>query len=110
MSVNCRFGINQEKVKHLGKYFGSIDFEVASTNRTQLRIKENQVHAGDFLIGNKSYKCTLDDLDVISEEAKLGEAWIHGIQYDCTPKELERIVETCQLAKQVFFQKYRFGM
>ena len=110
MSVNLRFGINQEKVRKFGKYFGSIDFEVASTNRSQLKIKENQVIAGDFLIGNKSFRCTLDDLDAISDEAKHGEAWVHGIQYDCTPKELERIVETCNLAKQVFFQKYRFGM
>jgi len=110
MSVNQRFGINQEKVRHLGKYFGSIDFEVASTNRSQLRIRENQVIAGDFVIGNKKFRCTLDDLDAISEEAKFGECWIHGIQYDCTKKELERIVETCNLAKQVFFSKYRFGM
>lgn len=110
MSVNLRFGINQEKVRHLGKYFGSIDFEVASTNRSQLRIKENQVIAGEFLIADKRFKCTLDDLDAISDEAKHGECWIHGTEWKVTDYELNRIVETCNLARQVFFAKYRFGM
>lgn len=110
MSVNQRFAINQKKVAHMGKYFGSIDFEVASTNKSQLRIKENKVHVGDFLIADKRYKCSLDDLDAISEEAKHGECWIHGNEYRVTRFELERIVETCNLAKQVFFAKYRFGM
>lgn len=110
MSVNLIFGINQEKVRKFGNYFGSIDFEVASTNRSQLKIKENQVIAGEFIIAGKRYKCTLDDLDAISEEAKHGECWIHGNEYKVTKFELERIVETCNLAKQVFFSKYRFGM
>lgn len=110
MSVNLRFGINQEKVKKFGKYFGSIDFEVASTNRSQLsRLQESSI-AGEFLIADKRYKCTLDDLDAISEEAKLGECWIHGFEYKVTRFELERIIETCNLARQTFFQKYRFGM
>lgn len=83
MSVNLRYGINQEKTKHLGRLFGSIDFEVASTSKPVLESRGENATAGTLLIGGKEFQVTLAELD--------------------------RIVETCQTAKTVFFQKFRFG-
>lgn len=83
MSVNHSYGINQEKVKHFGKLFGSIDFEVASTSKRILESRQENATAGTLQIGGKEFQVTLAELD--------------------------RIIETCQNAKMVFFQKYRFG-
>ena len=110
MSVNQIYSINQEKVKRFGKYFGSIDFEVASTNREQLKFKGDQVNAGEFCIGGKKYKCSLSDLESIVEGCHLGQFSIAGNEYQLTKTELNRIVETCYSAKNVFFAKYRFAL
>lgn len=84
MSVNQRHSLDAKKVQRLGNYFASIDFEVSSTSSAILEARRQDTKAGKFLIGGKEYECTL--------------------------AELERIIETCQLAKQTFFQKYRFGL
>lgn len=84
MSVNQRHGIDQKKVEKFGNYFGSIDFELNSVSQAVLELRRQDTKAGKFLIGGKEYECTLAELD--------------------------RIIETCQLAKQSFFQKYRFGL
>lgn len=110
MSVNQIYSINQEKVRKFGQYFGTIDFEVSSTNRSQLNLKQGAVPAGEFKIGNRSFKCTLDDLDSMIESCKLGSFQIQGHNYELSKNELNRVVETCYSAKQVFFAKYRFGL
>lgn len=84
MSVNMRYGLDHKKVQKLGAYFGSIDFEVNSASEATITTKKQDTNAGKFLIGGK--------------------------EFDCTLAELDRIIETCQLAKLVFFQKYRFGV
>lgn len=84
MSVNLRFGIDEEKVKRHGPIFSSIDFELNQTSKQNLQFKGENATAGKFLIGGKEFPCTLAELD--------------------------RIIETCQLAKNVFWQKYRFGV
>jgi len=84
MSVNLKYAINEEKVKHLGKYIHSIDFEVVTPNKTTLERLGGGTVAGKLSIGNKEFELTLAELD--------------------------RISETCQIAKQVFNQKYKFGM
>ncbi len=110
MSVNQRYSINQEKVSKWGKYYGGIDFEVASVNKEQLNFKGNSVTAGEFVIAERKYKCSLDDLDSIIDSCKMGKCSIRGNEYDCTESELNRIIETCFAAKNVFFQKYRFAL
>lgn len=110
MSINQIYGINQEKVRRYGKYFGSIDFEVASTNKAVLNLKQGETIAGEFKIGDRSFKCSLNDLDEIIQNCKLGEKNIKGSLFDLTNSELNRIIETCYTAKNTFFQKYRFGL
>jgi len=84
MSVNNRHAIDQNKVKKFGNYFGSIDFEVNSISQAVLEAKRMDTRAGKLLIGGKEFECTLAELD--------------------------RIIETCQNAKVIFYQKYRFGL
>lgn len=84
MSVNTRFGMNSDKVKRFGNLFGTIDFDVIDhPNKTQLERFGNDTLAGTLQIGGKEFQLTLAELD--------------------------RIVETCNIAKTVFFQKYRFN-
>lgn len=83
MSVNLKHAINEEKTKVFGKLFHTIDFEVESTSEQILMQRKMDTFAGKFQIGNHEYLVTLEELD--------------------------RIIETCQTAKTVFLQKYRFG-
>ena len=110
MSINQRYSINQEKVSKWGKYFGSIDFELSSATRQQLNSRGNQIQAGEFVIADKKFKCTLEDIDNIIDSCKMGKCSIRGHEFSCTQTELNRIIETCQIAKTTFFQKYRFAL
>lgn len=84
MSVNTTHGMNPAKVKRFGNLFGTIDFDVIDhPNKTQLERFGNDTIAGTLQIGGKEFELTLAELD--------------------------RIVETCNIAKTVFFQKYRFN-
>jgi len=84
MSVNQRHAIDQKKVQKFGSYFGTIDFEVNQVSQAVLEARKQDTKAGKLLIGEKEFECTLAELD--------------------------RIIETCQTAKAVFFQKYRLGL
>jgi len=84
MSVNHRFAIDDRKTNHQGPLFSSIDFEVESSNKAILESRRKNTPAGKLLIGGKEFKLTIG--------------------------ELEHLIETCQIAKQTFFQKYRFGI
>ncbi len=112
MSLNLCFAIDPKKVKTFGKYFGTIDFEVASTSRSQLKIKGKSVPAGKLFIGERTHQLSLNDLDTIIYEICYNEdCIIAGYRYDdLTKHELTMIDETLQSAKQVFFKKYGFGM
>lgn len=84
MSVNQRHALDQKKVQKFGNYFGSIDFEVNTVSKKLLEANRQDTKAGKLLIGGK--------------------------EFDCTLMELDRIIETCQAAKEIFFQKLKFGL
>ena len=111
MSINLCWGMDQKKVAKFGKYFGSIDFEVFSTSRSAIKMNRD-VLAGTLFIGSREHKLKLSELDQLVYDICYNESCISsGYQYDDLTKwKLERIAETLQNAKQVFFQKYRFGM
>lgn len=109
MSVNLRYAINQDKVAHHGPYFGSIDFEVASTTKPILQQRGDDVHVGEFVINERKYKCSMRDLDDIVEGCREGNFSVRGNEYDLTDAELRRVEETCKLARQVFYSRFRFG-
>jgi hypothetical protein len=84
MSVNQRFGINQEKTKSLGKNFHTIDFDFNDAfSKTDYLDKNNRIPVGAFYIGNS--------------------------QFNISMAELERIGETIENAKDVLFKKYKLG-
>lgn len=84
MSVNLKGAIDPKKTKHLGPLFPTIDFKVNSTNKSILESRRKNTPAGTLEIGGREYTLTIGELD--------------------------HLIETCQLAKQVFFQKYRLGV
>lgn len=110
MSVNLIYAMNPEKVRKFGKYFGTIDFHPFSTNRSQLRQKEGQVTVGELEISGKRFKLTMDELDNLIYDCQQGICSIKGQTWDLNQNEFQRMIETLQNAKLVFFQKYRFGM
>lgn len=84
MSVNLRYSQDEKKTKHQGPLFGSIDFEVASSTKAVIESRGKSTTAGTLQIGGKEFKLTIG--------------------------ELEHLIETCQIARSAFFQKYRFGL
>jgi len=84
MSVNLKYGQDPKKTRHLGSLFNTIDFEVASSNKAISETGKKNTPAGTLQIGGKEFNLTIGELD--------------------------HLIETCQLAKNTFFQKYRFGM
>ena len=85
MSINTRHAVNERKVQHMGDLFSTIDFEVISSPQ----------------------KVTLERMNVGSTAGKLT---IGTKTFDLAIAELDRIVETCEIAKRILFQKYRFRM
>ncbi len=85
MSINARHAIDNERVtKSYGSMFGTIDFEPNEISKQVLQMEGNKANAGKFHIGGKEFNVTLAELD--------------------------RIIETCQNAKSVFWQKFKFGV
>ncbi len=84
MSLNMTYAMNQNKVKRYGKLFGTIDF-VINKDLNETIIKQR-------------YKDTI-----------IGEFHISGKEYTVTLAELDRIIETAENAKRVFFKSYGMG-
>lgn len=84
MSLNQTHGMNPEKTKHYGPLFGSIDFEM-NESLSGAVIRQRR---GDTTIGSLK---------------------ISGHSYNVTMNELERIIETLQSARDVFYKSYTLG-
>lgn len=84
MSLNMTVGMDQDRVKKYGKLFGTIDFEMnQSISSDIVRSRRDDVHVGEFQIGGKSFPVTYSELD--------------------------RIIETAELAKSTFVKSYSMG-
>lgn len=84
MSLNQSFAMDKNKVKRYGKVFGSIDFKLKQ-NISQELIKRQKP---DLVIGS---------------------FYIAGKEIPVTLAELDRISETCEIAKSVFRKNYIMG-
>jgi len=84
MSINQRYAVDETKVRHMGKLYSSIDFElVEGVDKLQFKNTPKRTVAGTFYIGDRSFTVTLGELD--------------------------RIIETAQNAKEVFIKAYKLG-
>lgn len=78
------FGRDQKKAQRYGKYHGSIDFELnEKINANVYNNKQMKPVVGKLYIGNKAFKVTWQELDLIAE--------------------------TCELAKESYNRAYRMG-
>lgn len=76
--------MDQKKVQRYGKLFGSIDFEIKTNISEELiRRQRSDLVVGSFFIGGKEYQVTLAEID--------------------------RIAETCEIAKTIFRKSYSMG-
>lgn len=109
MSVNLVYAIDQRKVQHLGRYFGSIDFIVNSApSKAVFNRMGKTVVVGSLKIGVRSYSLNLDQLDnLIIDCYHADPVLIGGDEWELNKNEIDRLVETLKSAKHVFFQRYR---
>lgn len=64
-------GMDQEKVRRYGNYFGTIDFNLNERLTSDLiRQKKSDMIVGTFEIGGHEYPLTLAELDRIIETAE----------------------------------------
>lgn len=83
-SLNQVHGMDQKKVKRFGKLFGTIDFEMNEILSGEvIRQRKSDTTVGSFKIGQRSYDVTLAEID--------------------------RIIETMQAARDVFYKSYTLG-
>ena len=85
MSINNRFGIDENRVKRFGKNYSSIDFDIKENlNAEEFYTKGDYMHVGIFIIGDR--------------------------QIPVTVKELEKIEQTAREAQSALRQAYRLGL
>ncbi len=85
MSINNRFGIDEDRVNRFGRNFSSIDFD----------IKENLI---------------ADDYYTKGDYIPVGKFIIGDRQIPVTIKELEKIEQTARDAQTALRQAYRLGL
>jgi|TARA_R110001592_G_scaffold119027_5_gene321802 hypothetical protein len=85
MGINGRFGIDEKKVKRLGKNYSSIDFDLKENLTAEAYVtKGDYTPVGEFTIANKYFPVTI--------------------------KELEKIEQTAKEARSALVQAYRLGL
>ena len=85
MSINNRFGIDENRVKRFGKNYSSTDFDIKENlNAEEFYTKGDYMPVGKFIIGDR--------------------------QIPVTVKELEKIEQTAREAQSALRQAYRLGL
>lgn len=83
-SINMTAAMDEKKLRHLGKNYTSIDFEIKdSVNPNDFKYAKMKPIVGTFIIGNKRVEVTFS--------------------------ELNQIMHTCNAAMQTCDQAYRMG-
>lgn len=82
--LNMTHAYDPKRVKHLGKHFSTIDFQMnEGLNGETIRKQRSDTVVGSLLIGDREYKLTLAEID--------------------------RLIETLHSAKDVFSKSYALG-
>lgn len=107
MSVNLSYGISSKKTKHLGNYFSTIDFFVESCSKRYLEAKGEEASVGEFVINGSTQKISLRDLNYVINNSDTSYLQLPS---GVTLPEKNRIIETFNNAKVVFWQKVRTSL
>lgn len=83
-SLNMAHAYDPERVKRFGKLFGTIDFEM------------NEQLSGEVIRQRRS-------------DTKVGSLKIDGKEFGVTLAEVDRLIETLNSAKDVFYKGYTLG-
>lgn len=69
-SLNLTAAMDEKKLKHLGKNYTSIDFEIKeNVNATEFKFSKMKPIIGTFVIGNKRVDVTYSELNQIMHTA-----------------------------------------
>ncbi len=83
MSINQPYAYDKTKTEKLGKYYNSIDFHI-NESLTNYNISKKQQSLGKLTIGDH--------------------------EYELSASELQLLVNTCELAIQSCYKKFKLGM
>jgi len=71
MSINNRFGIDENRVKRFGKNYASIDFDIKDNlNGDDYRTKGDYMPVGNFVIGKNNVPVTIKEIEKIEQTAR----------------------------------------
>ena len=83
-SLNQTHAYDPKKIRHFGKLFGTIDFEMnENLSGPVIRQRQSDTTVGSLFIGERSFNLTI--------------------------AEIERVIETLQNAREVFYKSYTLG-
>jgi len=83
-SLNMAHAYDPDRVKRFGAIFGTIDFEM------------NELLSGEVIRQRRS-------------DTKVGSLKIDGREFTVTLAEVDRLIETLNAAKEVFYKGYTLG-
>ena len=87
MSINNRFGIDENRVKRFGKNYSSIDFDIKENlNAEEFYTKGDYMPVGKFIIGDRQIPVTVKELEKIEQTAReaqsaLRQAYLLGLMH-----------------------------
>lgn len=119
MSVNQTFANNSQKLKKLGRYFSSIDFNVNQTYSRHNYIKNHQASVGTFQISSDELPINFEQINNLKNvcenyicKSKQSAYLINiaGKEYTVNYNELDRIYETILNVLEIIDKKYRLNL
>lgn len=119
MSVNQNFANNAQKLKKLGRYFSSIDFDINETYSGYNYLKNHQANVGTFTISTDRLPINLEQLNYLKNvcenhicrtKQQVYNISITGREYIINYNELDRIYETILNVLNILDKKYRLNL
>lgn len=119
MSVNNNFANNSQKLKKLGRYFASIDFDINETYSGHNYLKNHQANVGTFSISSDQLPINLEQLNYLKNicenyicktKQNAYNITIAGREYIINYNELDRIYETILNVLEIIDKKYRLNL
>lgn len=114
--LNLIHAMDAKKATRFGKYFSTIDFDVAtSPSKQTMDWLGKKINIGFLYISGRKYKLTMDQLDTLTIDCQNSKVAgtvlrIDSDEYQLSNFELDHITETLKSAKRVFMTKYRLGI
>ncbi len=119
MSVNQTFANDSQKLKKLGRYYSSIDFNINQTYSGFNYLKNHQASIGTFQILSDEIPTNLEQINILKNvcenyicksKQNAYNVSISGKEYILNYNELDRVYETILNVLEILDRKYRLNL